>query len=91
LLICITPGPAIEVTRDQLLIKPGSFAQLLPVQLEAEGLRCDGLIPVRQLDVDDPPGRRPGLFPGGLIRVKRQPGRPALVSLVSKRAGGADA
>jgi hypothetical protein len=22
------------VTRDQLLIKPGSFAQLLPVQLE---------------------------------------------------------
>ena len=76
------------MTRDQLLIKPGSFAQLLPV---AEGLRRDGLIPVRQLDVDDPPGRRPGLFPGGLIRVKRQPGRPALVSLVSKRAGGADA
>ena len=52
------------MTRDQLLIKPGSFAQLLPVQLEAEGLRRDGLIPVRQLDVDDPPGRRPGLFPG---------------------------
>jgi hypothetical protein len=27
----------------------------------------------------------------GLIRVKRQPGRPVLVSLVSKRAGVADA
>ena len=27
----------------------------------------------------------------GLIRAKRQPGRPVLVSLVSKRAGGADA
>jgi len=41
-----------------------SFAQLLPVQLEAERLWCDGLIIVRQLKVDDPPGRRPGLFPG---------------------------
>jgi hypothetical protein len=27
----------------------------------------------------------------GLIRAKRQPGRPVLVSLVSKRTGGADA
>jgi hypothetical protein len=33
----------------------------------------------------------PASFLAGLIRVKRQPGRPALVSLVSKRAGGADA
>jgi len=79
------------VTRDQLLIKPGSFAQLLPVQLEAEGLRRDGLIPVRQLDVDDPPGRRPGLFPGRADSCETPPGRPALVSLVTKRAGGADA
>src|SRR5712671_7034525 len=42
-----------------------SFAQLPPVQLEAERLWCDGLILVRQLDVNDPPGRRAGLFPGG--------------------------
>ena len=82
------------MTRDQLLIKPGSFAQLLPVQLEAEGLRCDGLIPVRQLGswmsmIRQAAG--PASFLAGLIRVKRQPGRPALVSLVSKRAGGADA
>ena len=33
----------------------------------------------------------PASFLAGLICVIRQPGRPALVSLVSKRAGGADA
>ena len=34
LLICITPGPAIEVTRDQLLIKPGSFARFCQFNLK---------------------------------------------------------
>ena len=40
------------------------LAQFLPVQLEAERIGRDRLILVGQLDVDDPPERWPGLFPG---------------------------